>query len=53
MYIGKFVCVLCVFICVCVGGGVFMNRYVKFCVILLVRVVNGKMVIKCKKFKFY
>lgn len=53
MYIGKSVCVLCAFICVCGGGGAFTNRHVKFCVIPLVRVANGKMVIKCKKFKPY
>lgn len=54
MYIGKSVCVLCAFICVCGGGGgAFTNRHVKCCVIPLVRVANGKMVIKCKKFKPY
>lgn len=37
--------------CVC-GGGAFTNRHVKFCVIPLVRVAKGKMVIKCKRFKF-
>lgn len=45
---------LCAFIYVCGGGGhLRIDIHVKFCVIPLVMVANGKMVIKCKIFKPY